>query len=81
MQINVMDKASCFQYYNSSSYSVDNDSEAVLSYITSNYMMNMWHVELWVKKIVSAAKQSFKGFNSSYALYLRAFSPAGLPKD
>lgn len=74
-----MAKATHFQYCNSSSYSFNNDSEAVLSYITFNYVTNMLHAKPWIKKIDSAAKKSFKGFLlSSYALYLGVSSPASL---
>ena len=62
MQINVKDKATCFQYCNSSSNSFNNDSEAVLSYVTFNCIMNMLHAKPWIKKIDSAAKKGFKGF-------------------
>lgn len=72
MQINLKDKATWFQYCNSSSYSFDNDSEAVLSDITFNYIMNMLNAKPWIKKIDRAAKKKcFKGFLLlSCALYL-----------
>ena len=79
MQINVKDKATRFQYCSSSSYSFNNDSEAVLSYVTFNCIMNMLNAKPWIKKIDSAAKKSFKGFLLlSYAFYLGVFSPASL---
>lgn len=59
VQIDVKDKATCFQYCNSSSYSFDNDSEAVVSYITFNYIMNMLPAKPWIKRINHAAKEEF----------------------
>lgn len=79
VQINVKDKAVCFQYCNSLTYSFNNDSEADLSYITFNYTMNMLHAKPWIKKINSAATKSVKGFLLlSCILYLEVSSSASL---
>lgn len=59
VKINVKNKATCFQYCNSSSYSFNSDSEAILSYITFNYIMNMLHAKPRIKKINHAAKEEF----------------------
>lgn len=79
MQINLKDKATRFQYCNSSSYSFDNDSEAVLSDITFNYTMNMLNTKPWIKKIDSAAKKRvLKGFYSCPVLSTCESSSASL---
>lgn len=63
MQINVKDKATCFQYYNSSSYSFNNDSEAVLSYITFNYINEYGACQAMDKKDQPCCKKRIlKGF-------------------
>lgn len=59
VQINVKDKAMCFQYCNSSRYSFNSDSEAVLSYITFNCIMNLLDAKPRIKKINCAAKKEF----------------------
>lgn len=78
VQINVKDKATHFRNCNCSScYSLNKDSEAVLSDITFNYIMNMLNAKPWIKKIYSAARMGFKGFLLlSYDLCLGVCSPA-----